>query len=171
MDKNVTLITIGRVEAVSRVLPKPRARTPGREKASPTRMPLRRKFTAAYKLQVLQEAERAVAEGRGALGAMLAREGLYSSHLAQWRKLRKQGLLKITRRGRPPLERRALLRENGRLKRKLAFLAESLRQSVLRVGPPGRGQALHAAWFLRQSMLNLADLAQTVRGAAALTGC
>jgi transposase len=43
----------------------------------------RRRFTAAYKQQVLEEAARCTAPG--ALGALLRREGLYSSHLAAWR--------------------------------------------------------------------------------------
>ena len=43
----------------------------------------RRRFTAAYKLQILEEAARCVESG--ALGALLRREGLYSSHLTAWR--------------------------------------------------------------------------------------
>ena len=44
----------------------------------------RRRFTARYKLRVLQEAE--ACREAGQLGALLRREGLYSSHLAQWRR-------------------------------------------------------------------------------------
>lgn len=44
----------------------------------------RRRFTAAYKAQIVREAN-ACAE-RGAIGALLRREGLYSSHLDAWRK-------------------------------------------------------------------------------------
>lgn len=43
----------------------------------------RRRFTAAFKLKILEEAARCVESG--ALGALLRREGLYSSHLAAWR--------------------------------------------------------------------------------------
>ena len=43
----------------------------------------RRRFTAAYKRKILEEAGRATQPG--ALGALLRREGLYSSHLAAWR--------------------------------------------------------------------------------------
>ncbi|MFN8625330.1 MAG: hypothetical protein U0587_05035 [Candidatus Binatia bacterium] len=39
----------------------------------------RRRFTAEYKLRILREAERCTAPG--AIGALLRREGLYSSHL------------------------------------------------------------------------------------------
>jgi len=54
--------------------------------------PTRRRFSAAYKLRVVQEAD-AAAETRQ-VGALLRREGLHSSHLVAWRKLRDQGALK-----------------------------------------------------------------------------
>ena len=53
--------------------------------------PVRRRFTAEYKLRVLREADRAT--GPGQLGALLRREGLYSSHLTTWRKQREEGTL------------------------------------------------------------------------------
>ena len=49
--------------------------------------PKRRSFTAEYKQRILQEAE-AAAVTRGGLGALLRREGLYSSLLAYWRRKR-----------------------------------------------------------------------------------
>ena len=45
--------------------------------------PKRRRFTAEYKLRLLREVERA--KGAGEVGAILRREGLYSSHLVTWR--------------------------------------------------------------------------------------
>ena len=48
----------------------------------------RRRFTAAYKKKVLAEAEACTAHGE--LGALLRREGLYSSHLASWRIAQKE---------------------------------------------------------------------------------
>ena len=51
----------------------------------------RRRFTAAYKLRILDEADACVAPG--ALGALLRKEGLYSSHLLRWRKQRDSGSL------------------------------------------------------------------------------
>ena len=51
----------------------------------------RRRFTAAYKLKILQEVERCRAPGE--VGALLRREGLYSSHLASWRAARRRGEL------------------------------------------------------------------------------
>jgi transposase-like protein len=51
----------------------------------------RRFFTAEYKKRILQETD-ACAE-TGQIGALLRREGLYSSHLVEWRRLREQGAL------------------------------------------------------------------------------
>jgi len=60
----------------------------------------RRQFSAAYKLSVLAEADQTSAPG--AIGALLRREGLYSSQLAQWRREREAGALEALsrRRGR-----------------------------------------------------------------------
>ena len=51
----------------------------------------RRRFTVAYKRRMLQEAERCKQPGE--LGALLRREGLYSSHLTAWRAARARGEL------------------------------------------------------------------------------
>jgi len=86
--------------------------------------PVRRRFTADYKQRILREAE--ACRGTGQMAALLRREGLYSSHLAAWRK---QLSSAPKRRGRKPQdpavtaqteENRKLLRENARLKRRLA---------------------------------------------------
>jgi transposase-like protein len=60
----------------------------------------RRQFSAAYKLALLEEAERL--SEPGAIGALLRREGLYSSHLSMWRRERDSGALEALgrRRGR-----------------------------------------------------------------------
>ncbi len=85
----------------------------------------RRRFTAAYKLSILSEAEGCREPGE--VGALLRREGLYSSHLSKWREQRRQGELaglEAKKRGRPidpqaeEIER--LRRENERLKSQLA---------------------------------------------------
>ena len=52
--------------------------------------PRRRSFTAKYKIDILAEYDAAAPEARGVL---LRREGLYSSHLAEWRKARDRGAL------------------------------------------------------------------------------
>ncbi len=46
----------------------------------------RRRFTAKYKCSILDQAD--LCKGRGEIGALLRREGLFSSHLTNWRKLR-----------------------------------------------------------------------------------
>ena len=51
----------------------------------------RRKFSAEYKRRIVREADAATA--RGELGALLRREGLYSSHLVKWRELARRGEL------------------------------------------------------------------------------
>ena len=52
--------------------------------------PRRRSFTAEYKLTILAEYE---AAAPGERGALLRREGLYSSHLVEWRRARDAGAL------------------------------------------------------------------------------
>ena len=51
----------------------------------------RRKFSAEYKRRILEEADNCAEPGQ--IGALLRREGLYSSHLSTWRRQREQGLL------------------------------------------------------------------------------
>lgn len=88
--------------------------------------PRRRHFTVGYKLRILSEAD--AARTTGEIGALLRRKGLYSSHLAAWRRQREQGILQALapqRRGRPsssPNQRELarLRQENGRLSQKLA---------------------------------------------------
>ena len=87
----------------------------------------RRKFTAKYKLQILEESDSCTQPGQ--LGALLRREGLYSSNLNCWRRQRDKGILQALRpkkRGRKQIEKNplsqrvALLeRENRKLKHKL----------------------------------------------------
>ena len=83
----------------------------------------RRQLTAGYKLQILQEADECHVPGE--LGALLRREGLYSSHLRDWRRQRSAGTLSALaprRRGRPAtpvheVELARLRHENDRLTR------------------------------------------------------
>jgi transposase-like protein len=53
-----------------------------------TPKPVRRTYTSAYKQAILQESETGAP---GQIGAMLRREGLYSSHLTKWRRQRADG--------------------------------------------------------------------------------
>jgi transposase-like protein len=59
----------------------------------------RRRFTTAYKLEILRRADACARHGE--LGALLRKEGLYSSHLTTWRQQREAGLAAKTR-GRKP---------------------------------------------------------------------
>ncbi len=87
----------------------------------------RRKYSAEYKLRILQEADSC--QGTGELGALLRREGLYSSHLNTWKRQREEGTLhglQPKKRGRKgklknPLSDRIaeLERENRKLKKRL----------------------------------------------------
>jgi len=78
-----------------------------------TERPKRRSFTAAYKLKVLKQAD--AAKKPGELGALLRREGLYSSHISTWRRQRDAGELgrKRGRKGVDPVEK-----ENAELRRR-----------------------------------------------------
>ncbi len=84
----------------------------------------RRRFTVEYKLDILRQADACRRDGD--LGALLRREGLYSSHLVTWRRQRdeiaKAGL-KARKRGPKPKavdpRVKELERENARLKRRL----------------------------------------------------
>jgi len=83
----------------------------------------RRQFTAEYKKRILAEADSA--NQPGATGAMLRREGLYSSHLTHWRQQRDLGLSPHRRGPKPkhdPLseEVRKLKQQNGQLSQRLA---------------------------------------------------
>ena len=84
----------------------------------------RRRFTAEYKLHVLEEAD--ACRQPGEVGALLRREGLYSSHLTTWRQQRDRGALQglaPAKRGRKSDPQAAevarLKRENERLRAKL----------------------------------------------------
>ena len=94
--------------------------------------PKRRTFTVEYKQRILMEAEAAAAT-RGGLGALLRREGLYSSLLAYWRRERADGILEaLTPQKRGPKSRRnPMEEENQKLRRQNARLTEDLRKAHL----------------------------------------
>ncbi len=92
----------------------------------------RRKFTAKYKLRMLEKAE-AYTE-RGELGALLRQEGLYSSNLTTWRKQRDEGLLTAMspkKRGRKAQPKNPLVPEVARLEKENQRLKQKLRQAEL----------------------------------------
>ena len=83
----------------------------------------RRRFSAEYKLKILREAEACTQPG--ALGALLRREGLYSSNLTTWRAQRERGeLLGLTpkRRGPAPKAKNPLAPKMAALEREMSRL-------------------------------------------------
>lgn len=94
--------------------------------------PKRRTFTAEYKQDILQQAE-AEATTRGGVGALLRREGLFSSHLVSWRRERDLGIREaLTPRKRGPRSaHHPLAEENHKLRRELGQLAEKLRKAEI----------------------------------------
>jgi transposase len=92
----------------------------------------RRTFTAEYKQHILAEADAAAAQS-GGIGALLRREGLYSSHLVTWRREREAGILKgLTphRRG-PKSKRNPQEEELQKLRRENQRLTEELRKAEI----------------------------------------
>jgi len=87
--------------------------------------PVRRRFTTQYKMRILEEADACTKPGE--TGALLRREGLYSSSLATWRRQRREGTLaglspkKRGRKGDDEATReiKRLRRENMTLRRRL----------------------------------------------------
>ena len=98
------------------MMPEPEVRPEARP------VPKRRTFTSKYKLRILAESS----QKPGEIGALLRREGLYSSNLTEWRRERAAGERKagvVKARGRkaaPEAQEMARLRsENERLRRRL----------------------------------------------------
>jgi transposase len=87
----------------------------------------RRRFSAEYKLAILREADTCTRPGE--IGALLRREGLYSSHLVDWRRQRDAGALQALarRRGRAPAD--PVNAEVERLRRDHQRLAAKLDQA------------------------------------------
>jgi len=90
----------------------------------------RRRFTAEYKLGVLREADRCSAPGE--IGALLRREGLYSSHLSTWRAQRDKGALHALEKRRGRKKSHPLRAENEKLRRR-AKRAEAELEKARRV--------------------------------------
>jgi transposase-like protein len=92
----------------------------------------RRRFTVDYKLKILDQAD--ACHQAGELGALLRREGLYSSSLALWRHQRQQGILSgLTprTRGRKPNRQSQLVADNEQLKRQNQKLSKRLQQAEI----------------------------------------
>lgn len=93
-----------------------------------TEKAVRRKFTAAFKLRILKEAEACTKQGQ--LGALLRREGLYYSNLTRWRRQVNQGLIP-KKRGPLPQRPDPNVRRIAELERENAKLTHKLKQAAL----------------------------------------
>ena len=100
----------------------------------------RRRFTAKYKLEILEEADGCTEPGE--IGELLRREGLYTSHLTYWRKQRKDGALAELgkSRGRKPADKRDA--EIAALKRKLEHSQAELAKARRVISIQGNVSAL-----------------------------
>lgn len=103
--------------------------TNGTPTSEVTERATRRRFTAEYKQRILAEYERLP---NGERGALLRREGLYSSHIDAWRRLRERGALSALaprKRGPKPGTSGADKKELARLERQVARLEKKLRRA------------------------------------------
>lgn len=117
-----------------------RAQDEGVGDDDPAPKPKRRRFDAAYKLAILDEYERLT--DLGAKGALLRREGLYSSHLVEWRRARDAGALKElgpkARSAKRSVEQVAL----DRAQRRIARLEDELAKHRLALEIQGKASEL-----------------------------
>jgi transposase len=86
----------------------------------------RRRFTAEYKRKILAEAEACTKPGE--IGALLRREGLYSSHLVEWRRARDSGALA----GLAPRKRGPAAKAVNPLEKKVAELEREVARATRR---------------------------------------
>jgi len=103
---------------------------PGRPDPEVPPVARRRQFSAEYKLRIVQEAD--VCREAGEVGALLRREGLYSSHLVAWRKLYRAGALgglRPKKRGPAPKVDQRQARRIAELEREVGRLTKRLRQA------------------------------------------
>jgi transposase len=92
--------------------------------------PHRRRFSAEYKLSIIDQADSA--HDAGAIGLLLRREGLYSSHLSTWRHQRKQGefdALTAKKRG-PKVVVSPLVKQNRELQAANASLTKKRKRGL-----------------------------------------
>lgn len=114
---------------------------------NPAARPKRRQFSADYKLAILEEYERITEDG--GKGALLRREGLYSSHIVEWQRARDVGALS----GLAPKHRKkrsAAERELDLLRRRNAKLEDQLARHRVALEAQGKASEL-LAQLLAQS--------------------
>jgi transposase len=102
--------------------------------------PTRRRFSAEYKLAILDEYERLT--DPGAKGALLRREGLYSSHIVEWRRARDVGALRELAPKARPAKRTPELVELDRAQRRIERLESDLAKHKLALEIQGKASEL-----------------------------
>ena len=100
----------------------------------------RRRFTAEYKLRVLRDADRCSVPGE--IGALLRREGLYSSLLSTWRKQRDEGALHALEKRRGRKKSHPLQAENEKLRRRAKRAEAELEKAHRVIAVQGNVSAL-----------------------------
>jgi transposase len=108
---------------------------------NPAPRPKRRRFSAEYKLAILEEYEHITEDG--GKGALLRREGLYSSHIVEWQRAREVGALG----GRTPKRRKnrsTAERELDSLRRRNAKLEDQLAKHRTALEAQGKASELLA---------------------------
>ena len=102
--------------------------------------PRRRAFTAEYKLRILAEYD--ALDEPGAKGALLRREGLYSSHLVEWRRARDAGALAGLAVSPRPAKRSPEQLENDRLRARAERAERELAKTKAALEVVGKAHAL-----------------------------
>jgi len=113
-----------------------RAHDGAMDEPDPVARPRRRSFTAEYKNRILDEYD-SLPVGGSERGAVLRREGLYSSHLAEWRKVRNTaGQHALAPRGKPRPSPETV--ELARLRRRTEVLENELKRTRLALEITGK---------------------------------
>ncbi len=114
------------------------------DEPDPAARPRRRSFTAEYKARILDEYD-ALPAGSEGRGALLRREGLYTSHIAEWRKVRDAGAIEgLTAKGRKA-KRSPEQVELDKVRRRAERLEAELARTKLALEITGKARALGAA--------------------------
>ena len=111
----------------------------------------RRQFSVAEKQRILTEAD--ACQGAGAIGALLRREGIYSSYLTQWRREREAGQLGEQTTAKRVRPRQAEASEASRLRQENEALKAQLAQAELIISAQKKlAQALENVLTLKPGM-------------------
>jgi len=114
------------------------------DEPDPAARPRRRSFTAEYKARILDEYE-ALPAGSQERGALLRREGLYTSHMAEWRKAREVGAIEGLGAKARKAKRSPEHVELDKVRRRAERLEAELARTKLALEITGKAHALGAA--------------------------